>query len=783
MFKSYLTIALRNIRRQKAFSIINITGLAIGMACCILILLWVQDELDYDTFHSEGDRIYRLIKQAPDDKGITGGSTLPYALVPLLKNEFPEIDTFTRYQDRTWLESSTFATGDKKFYETGLYYADPSFFEIFSFSFLEGDPKTALKDPDSLVITRDIARKYFGEEKVLGRVLRYNNRRDLRVTAVLENLPHNTHFQFELMASIHLLGEKKLATWHWESSSYVRLQPNVDITELRMKIAGSYTRLAPYEAPEKMNLQPVTKIHLHQGRGDIRLVYIFSAVAFFILIIACINFMNLATARSMKRAREVGLRKVVGARRTQLMRQFFGEAMLMAFTAVLLAMLLVTIFLKPFNTITSKPLSINIFGNPLLLLGLVALTAVVGLISGSYPALFLSGFQPIRVLKSGFRGHSGGTLFRKGLVILQFSISLILIIGTIIVSKQLHFIQNKDLGWDRQDVIVIPINKELREQFQVYRNELTRNPNIRHITAASSSPTSIGNVNPVEWVEGKEEDLQFLVKFIVAQDDYLDTFGIKLASGRDFSRERQPDLSNFIVNQEAVRALNLEPPLNRQIKFMRGKGEIIGVMEDFNFRHMTQRIQPLIMTVHPDLHAYFLQHIFVRINRRDIPKTIAYIKDVTAEYAPNYPFKYKFVDEDFNNMYIYERYVARLANIFTIIALFIACLGLFGLASFITEQRTKEIGVRKVLGATVPGITMLLTNQFSKWVILANLLSWPLAYFAMNKWLSNYAYRIPLSWWIFPLAGALALLIAFLTVSYQAIRAARANPADALHYE
>ena len=783
MFKSYLKIALRNIRRQKAFSIINITGLAIGMACCILILLWVQDELNYDTFHSEGARIYRVIKQEPDDKGITGGSTLPYALVPLLKNEFPDIDTFTRYQDRSWLESSSFATGDNKFYESGLFYADPGFFEIFSFSFLEGDPKTALKDPDSIVITRDTARKYFGEGKVLGQVLRYNNRRDLRVTAVVENLPHNTHLQFDLMASIHLLGEEKLASWAWESNSYVRLQPHVNITELRAKIADSYVRLAPYETHEKLNLQSVTKIHLHQGRGDIRLVYIFSSVAFFILIIACINFMNLATARSMKRAREVGLRKVVGARRTQLMRQFFGEALLMALTAVLLASILVGIFLKPFNTITSKPLSFDVFGNPLLLLGLVALTIMVGLISGSYPALFLSSFQPIRVLKAGFQGRSGGALFRKGLVILQFSISLILIIGTIIVSRQLHFIQNKDLGWDRQDVIVMPINEELREQFQVYRHELTKNPNIRHVTAASSIPTHIGNINPIEWIEGKEINQSFLINFIVAQDDYIDTFDIKLAAGRDFSRERQTDQSNFLINQEAVRALNLETPLHQQLVFMGSKGEIIGVMEDFNFRHMTQRILPLIMTINPHKYGYFLQHVFVRVNRRDIPETIAYIKKVTAEHAPHYPFKYKFVDDEFNNMYIYEQYVTRLANIFTILASFIACLGLFGLASFITEQRTKEIGVRKILGASVPGITILLTNQFSKWVLLANLLSWPLAYFAMNKWLGNYAYRIPVSWWIFPLAGAAALIIAFLTVSYQAVKAARANPADALHYE
>lgn len=783
MFKNYFKVAIRNIQRHKAFSFINITGLAIGMACCILIMLWVQDELSYDKFHENEDTLYRMIVQDLDAKGDLGGSTIPYALAPILKSEYPEIANFTRYQDLSWLLNCSFTYQEKKFYEPDFFLADPAFFEMFSFSFIKGDPVTALQDIYSIVLTEDTAYKYFGTEDPMGKVLKINNRRDLKVTGVIKNLPHNTHMQFDMISSIHILGEQKIRSWAWESYSYIQLQPNTDIEEFREKIAGSLTTHSPQTWIKlKINIQPVTKIHLHQGRGDIRLIYIFSSVAFFILLIACINFMNLATARSAKRAKEVGLRKIVGAHKIQLIRQFFNESLLLAFIALIMALILVRVILGAFNNLTSKPLSLDIIANPALFLGLFVLTILVGIISGSYPALFLSAFQPVQVLKSGFSGRSGGSLFRKILVIFQFSISVVLIIGSIIIFQQLYYIQNRDLGWDRENIIAMPINDELRQQFQSLKDELERNPNILRVTAASTVPTHIGNTNPILW-EGKETDEPASIKFVVTEHDYVKTFGMEILQGRDFSRDFETDVNNFIVNQKAVELMKMKSPLGKQVRFMGVNGTIIGVVEDFNFRHMRYEIIPLILTIHPKNYDYFYKFVFVKLRPTKIPKSIEFIKAICAKYSPHFPFKYRFVDDDYNNMYIYERYLARISNTFTFLAIFIACLGLFGLASFMTEQRTKEIGVRKVLGASVPGIIVLLTKEFSKWVIIANVIAWPIAYFAMNKWLNNYSYRVPIFWWIFVAAGAAALAIASLTVSYQAVKAARANPVDALRYE
>ena len=783
MFKNYFKVALRNIQRHKAFSFINITGLAIGMACCILIMLWVQDELSYDKFHENKDTLYRMINQNLDAKGDLGGSTIPYALAPIVKSEFPEIASFTRYQDLSWRYSCSFTYQEKKFYEQDFILADPSFFEMFSFPFITGNPQTALKDPNSIVLTQDTAHKYFGEEDPMGKALRFNNGTDLKVTGVIQNLPHNTHMQFDLISPIQILGEQKISSWAWESDSYIQLQPGTDVEEFREKIAGALTKHSPQTWIKlKVNVQPVTKIHLHQGRGDIRLVYIFSSVAFFILLIACINFMNLSTARSAKRAKEVGLRKMVGAHKPQLIRQFFNESLLLAFIALVMALILVRVVLSSFNNLTSKPLSLDIIANPALFVGLVVLTFLVGIISGSYPALFLSAFQPVQVLKSSFSGRSGGSLFRKILVIFQFSTSIVLIIGSIIVFQQLDYIQNRDLGWDRENIIVMPINNELKQQFRSLKTELEGNPNILNVTAASSIPTSIGDMNPILW-EGKETSEPALIRFVVTEHDYVKTFEMEILQGRDFSRDYETDVNNFIVNQEAVELMKLESPLGKQIRFPGVTGEIIGVVKDFHFRHVRYEIVPLILTIHPRNYDYFHKFVFVKLRPAEIPQSIEYVRTVCAKYSPHFPFKYRFVDEDYNNMYIYEQYVGRISNTFTFLAVFIACLGLFGLASFMAEQRTKEIGIRKVLGASIPGIIMLLTKEFSKWIIIANFVAWPVAYFAMNKWLNNYSYRIPIFWWIFLAAGAAALAIASLTVSYQAVKAARANPVDSLRYE
>lgn len=783
MLKNYLTVALRNIKKNVGFSFINLTGLAVGLACCILIILWVQDELSYDRFHANKNQLYRVIIQDQDNQGDTGWTTVPFFLAPSLKQDFPEILAFSRFQDRSWLEPSVFAYGDKKFYEQKVFLADPTFFKMFTFTFLLGDPQTALDNINSVVITADIARKYFGKKNPLGKVLRYNNRSDLKVTGVLQKLPTNSHMNFDILAPIQLLGEKKLSGSSWESKSYLLLAPRIKLKDLQKKIAPALEKQnQAFYKDLKVNLQPVTKIHLYQGAGDINLVYIFSSIALFIMLLACINYMNLSTARSVRRALEVGLRKVVGAHKIHLVKQFFSETFFMSLLATFLALLLVFLSLGFFNNLVNKSLSVDILGNPVLFLGLPVLILLVAFFSGSYPALFLSSYRPVAVLKGNATSGSRGALFRKIMVIGQFAISGILIIGTIIVHQQLHYIQTKSLGWDRDNVLAISINSELREQFPGLKHELLQHPNIKNVTAASTIPTQIGNTNPIEW-EGKTTTEPTSIKFVVSEHNYLDTFNMKLLRGRNFSRDIQSDLSSFIVNEQAVRFMKLKKPVGTTVKFMGANGPIIGVIKDFHFRHMTQAILPLIITINPRNYAYFYRFVFARIEPRNIPETLSYIKKVAAKHAPNYPFKYEFVDEEFNKLYQYEQYVVRIVDYFTFLALFIACLGLFGLASFMTEQRTKEIGIRKVLGASINSIVRLLVKEFTRWVLIAIILSSPLAYLAMDKWLSQYVYRVSISWMPFLLAGTLTLFIACLTVAYQAVRAANHNPIDTLRSE
>lgn len=785
MWKNYLIIVARNIKKNFGYSFINLAGLAVGLACCILILLWVQDELSYDQFHENKDQLYRVIRQEVDAQDDTGSIAIPFALAPILKKEFPEILDFTRYQERSWKESPMISYGDKKFYESGMSLVDPSFFRIFSFPFLKGDPQTALQEPNSVAITEEVAIKYFGTEEPLGKVLRYNNQMDLKVTAVLEKIPVNSHIKFDFIAPIQMLGEQKLSGWSWESLSYLLMKPHTRLDEMRKKLAGSMTKYCPEKGVKqwKINLQRVTDIHLYQGEGDIKLIYIFSSIAIFILLIACMNYMNLAAARSAHRAKEVGLRKVVGAQKSQLVKQFLSETLLLSSFAAFLALLLVHFSIGAFNNLTQKNLSMNIFNNPTLLLGLPALVLLVSFLSGSYPALVLSAYKPVNMLKGSILHGSRGTIFRKIMVIGQFTISIILLIGTLIIHQQLHYIQNKELGWNRENVVILPINEELAKQFQPFKQELLQSPRIANVTVASSVPTQIGNTNGIDWWEGKSPDEPASAKFVIAEHDYLDTLGMKLIEGRNFSRTHQTDISNFIVNEAAVKLMKLKNPVGKGVEFMEVKGQIIGVVKDFHFRHMSQPIFPLILLIHPQHHEYFHRFVFAKISPGDIQKTLDYIKGVSDRYAPHFPFKYDFLDEEFDRLYRYEQYVARIVNYFTFLALFIACLGLFGLASFMTEQRYREIGIRKVLGASASGIVLLFIREFYKWVLIAAVIACPAAYYAMSQWLSDYAFRIPLLWWPFALAAALAFLVAGLTVSYQSIRAAYINPVETIRSE
>jgi len=784
MWKNYLKIVTRNFRKNIGYSAINLAGLAVGLACCILILLWVQDELSYDRFHKNKDQLYLMVRQEVGARNETGSATIPFALAPILKEEFPEILDFSRYQERSWQESPMIAYGDKRFYESRMSLVDPSFLRMFSYVFLKGNPQTALQEPNSVVITEETANKYFGAQEPVGKILKYNNQMDLKVTAVLKKIPANSEMQFDILAAIQMLGAQKLSGWSWESVSYLLLKPHVRLEEMREKIAGSMSKFCPEKGVKQwqINLLPMTKIHLLQGTGDMTLVYIFSAIAIFILLIACMNYMNLATARSVRRAKEVGLRKVAGAKKGQLVRQFLGEALLLSALAALLALLLVFFSLGAFNDLSQKNLSMDIFNNLALFFGLPALILLVSLVAGSYPAFFLSAYNPAQVLKGNDWHGSRGAIFRKIMVIGQFAISIVLLIGTVMIHQQLHYIYNKELGWDRRQVVIFPINNELSEQFDSFKHELLQNPKIVNVTVASSLPTQNGYVNGIDWWEGKAPDEKVLMRFVAGEYDYLDTFGIKLKEGRNFSRNRPTDISNFIVNEEAVKVMNLQAPVGKGIDFMGIKGQIIGVVRDPKFGHMSKPILPLIIHIHPR-HRIFHQFLFAKINPGDVKGTINYIQGVSGRFAPHFPFQYDFLDEEFNRLYQSEENVSRMVNYFTFLALFIACLGLFGLAAYMTEQRKKEIGVRKALGSSASGIVLLFVREFSKWVLAASVIACPVAYYAMNQWLNDYAFHIPQAWWPFVLACTMTFVIAGLTVGIQSIRAARINPVETLRSE
>jgi putative ABC transport system permease protein len=784
MWKNYLKIMFRSIRKSIGYSAINLAGLAIGLACCLLILLWVQDELSFDRFHENKAQLYCMIRQEVDAKDETGSVVVPFALAPILKKEFPEILDFSRYQERGWLESPVISYGGNTFYESGMSLVDPSFLRMFSFALLKGDPRTALQEINSVVITEALAKKYFGTEEPLGKVLKYNNRLDLKVTAVLKNIPANSHLQFDLLAPMRMLGEQKLNGWSWESLSYLLLKPQTRLAEIREKLAGSMTTYCPEGKKKwKINLLPITKFHLQQGGGDSTLVAIFSSIAIFILLIACMNYMNLATARSARRAREVGLRKVAGAKRGQLVRQFLAETLLLTLPAAALALLLVFISLGAFNQLTQKQLSLNVFDNPPFLLGLLALVLLVSLASGSYPAFFLSAYKPVQVLKGSESHGARGAVFRKIMVIGQFAISIVLLIGTLIIRQQLRYIRNKDMGWNREQVVILPVNDELAKQFQSLKRELRQSPKILAVTVASSIPTRIGNVNGIDWWEGKSPADIVVPKFVIGEYDYLDTFGMKLREGRNFSRSRPTDISNFIVNEAAVELMKMKNPIGKGITYMNVQGQIIGVVKDFHFRHISEPIDPLILLIHPRHHEYFHRFVFAKIRPGGIKEALNYIQAACRRFAPHFPFEYKFLDEEFNRLYLSEETVSRMVDSFTLLALFIACLGLFGLASFMTEQRKKEIGVRKVLGSSASRIVLLFIREFYKWVLLASIIACPIAYYAMRQWLNDYAFHIPLLWWPFALACSLTFLVAGLTVSYQSIRAAHINPVETLRSE
>jgi putative ABC transport system permease protein len=792
MLKNYIKIAFRNLKRNKGYSAINITGLAVGIFCFVLMFLYVRFELSFDNFHKNGDQIYRFYKK----RQVEGTAYLgnPYftssaaPLAPTLKEEYPEVVNSTRIGSRN---NVLLIHQEKKFYERGLW-ADNQFLKMFSFPLRQGNLEKALAEPDSMVLTKRLAEKFFGSEDPMDEIITFRNT-DFRVTGILEDIPARSHLRFDFLVSfINLKDIRRNGLEDWYSNSdttYIQLQQGYDYRELENKLPVFLDKYAPKRYANYAGfLQPLKKIHLHSYfnfdiavTNDINNIYLFTAIALIILIIACINYMNLATAKSFQRAKEVGMRKVVGAARRQIIRQFLGEAVFLAGLALLGALALVKFILPLFNSFTQHDLQLNILKNPGIILVLFVLVILVGHISGSYRAVFLSAVNPIKVLKKEAFGSHKGTFMRNVLVTFQFSASIILIVCTIVVYGQLKFIKNKDMGFNREHVVTLRTKDDvINTNIESIKSTLAQHPNVKSISTSNYLPIDIANRSDATAINEAKQDVKVSVYHASIDFNYLDTFDIKLLQGRNFSTKFSMDKEqSLILNETAVRHLGWKDPIGMRMHFNRKDFVVIGVVKDFHYQPLHLPIEPMALHMEEEWHS----ELAVRIRPENIPQTIAFLKKTYEQYNPRHPFDFSFLDDSFNRIYQEEQKFGFMFRVFSFLAIFIACLGLYGLASFTVERRTKEIGIRKVLGASVSGIFMFLSRGLSKWVLLANIIAWPVAYYLMDRWLQNFAYRIGLSVWIFMLSGLAAFLIALLTVSYQSIKAATANPVDSLRYE
>ncbi len=791
MFENYLKIAFRNLRKHKGYSFINIAGLSIGMACCVLILLFVQFEFSFDKFHEKKASIYRVLWQFDSNGEPVTIANTPLPLAPALNADFPEIAYTTRIS-RTG--RSLFSVGDNQFYES-MIYADSDLFDIFTFPLLRGDAETALADPFSIVITQEMAAKYLGHADPIGKTITIQNSQDYKVTGIFNKIPDNSHLSFEALASFSSRNnDERVKGNYWDrigdDYTYILLSENANPKDLKKKSQSFIEKYISSDGGRHdFYLQPLPDIYFSKIRydsartGDLNYIYAFSAIAFFILLIASINFMNLATARSAGRAKEVGLRKVVGANRIQLIRQFLSESMFLALLSLIVATGLVYAFLPGFGHLIRRELSFNFMDTPLLILILLGMSLCVGVLSGSYPALFLSAFRPVRVLKGAVEKKAKGFNFRTLLVVLQFAISIVLIIATTIVYDQLNFMKSKDLGFDGEQIAVIPMrDRSLRNNYETFKNKVLQEPSVISASASNGAPASDSRSTRGFNPEGFAEDAEMEMLVVFADYDFIETFGLELIEGRNFSKTFATDANRgaYILNETAVKEIGWDSPVGKRLTSGSGQeGTVVGIVKDFHLDSVRDEIAPLVITIDP---AWFYC-MSVKMRPENISSTLTFLENKWNDFAKKYPFEYAFIDENFERYYQFEQRLGRIFTYCSMLAIFISCLGIFGLASFATEQRTKEIGMRKVLGASVPGIVSLISKDFVKWVLVANIIAWPVAYFVMSRWLQDFAYRTNMTIWTFLFSTILALLIALLTVSYQAVKAAVANPVDALKYE
>ena len=794
MFKSYFKTAFRNLVRNRLFTILNILGLSTSLACTMFILLWVVNEISYDRFNKNADHTYRIT-------ATTIGQPFPLTGAPLgdaIKAQIPGVKYAARLKPNYGV-SAVFTVGERHFEEKRTYYADPSFLQVFSYPLVSGDPKTALVQPDGLLMTERTAKKYFGTVNAIGRTVRTNDSTVFTVTGILKDIPANSHLQFDMLLpmSYDARTDNDIIHAHWDNLNfytYIILDDHTPsspgaLAAMEQRIREINKKGEPtFDAV--FQLQPLSRVHLYSkslgydvdGQGDISYVRIFSIVAIFILLVACINFMNLATARSARRAKEVGIRKVIGARRGQLIGQFLSESLLITFVALVLGIIFVATALPVFNTVVGKQLSIDL-SSGWLFAGLLSVFLLTSLVSGSYPAFFLSSFRPIKALKAKVvRAGVGSLFFRNGLVVFQFVVSIVLIVGTTVVYRQLHFIRDRDLGYDKTNLLYIPLKGELPHKTEALAAAFRNSAILHNYSLISELPVNAGmGTIGVRWKGITQNHVMFSV--MGADEHFLSLFKMRLLAGRGFSTDFAADTLNYIVNEKALRVMGMDvdSAIGQRMKLWDTWGTIVGVVKDFNFRPAQSAIAPLILRYNPGAGKEWLRRTaVVSVPPTRVAGAIDELKGVWAQLNPTYDFEYGFVDQQLERLYLSEQRMGVLFNTFALLAIFISCLGLCGLAAFTAEQRTKEIGIRKVLGANVAGIVAMLSKGFVRLVVIAALIASPLAWYIMQRWLQDFAYRITISGWVFAGAGMAALAIALFTVSFQAIKAAVANPVKSL---
>jgi putative ABC transport system permease protein len=808
MFKNYFKIAFRNLWNNKGFSAINIIGLAIGLATCLLMLFYVNDELSYDQFNKKASRIYRV-----DGDIKFGGNHFVLAVAPdpmgaVLKKDFPQVEQYVRFRGYGGL---LVKKGAQNISEDKVIYVDSTLFDVFTLPMIQGDPKTALAEPNSVVITETTAKKYFNSTDVVGKSLVVNDTTNFKITGVIKDVPSQSHFNFDFFVSLSSNDESRQNNWVSNNfNTYIVLKKGADPKKLEAQFPSVVLKYVGPQVKQLMNinmeefaksgnfdtyhLMPLTDIHLHSNKtaelginSSIEYVYIFSFIAILILLIACVNFMNLSTARSSNRAKEVGVRKVLGSLKKSLVVQFLTESVLISFIALILAIVIAWLLLPYFNQLSGKQLGSVVFSNPWLFPALIVLMLVVGVIAGSYPAFFLSSFKPVEVLKGKLSKGFKGNWLRSGLVIFQFFISISLIVGTIVIYNQLKFIRSKDVGFNRDQVLVIKNTYALGNNAKVFKDEVLQIAGVQNATMTGFLPTSDWRSDSPLFPDATLDQKTAVSAQIWSVDEnYIPTLAMKMIKGRNFSKDFPTDSSGVIINESAAKLLGFKDPVNKTLYYLNNfrnnkditAYHIIGVLKNFNFNSLREEVTPLALMYHQQNGS-----VAFRINTADITALISKIENKWKLVAADQPFTYSFMDDDFNKTYKSEQQTGRIFISFAIFAIFIACLGLFGLVTYAAEQRTREIGIRKVLGASVSGIVGMLSKDFLKLIIIAMLIAFPVAWFGMNKWLQSFAYRISITWWVFAIAAGMALLIALLTVCLQAIKAAIANPVKNLRTE